>query len=152
MTLFCDASVAVVHAGDEALRPDDGMLGRRCNNAFVIALQLQPGLIIACTIPRTIERTRCARLRLQVGREWQDSGYIDDARLAPLPEDGSAPAGDGGATLYRCRKCRRLVATSRNAIEEADWGGTVAGCASFADRHSVKGHTIDNRASQCCSL
>ncbi len=47
-------------------------------------------------------------------------GYLDASAL-PQPQEVSA-AGEGsgssggGATLYRCRKCRTLVATSHNVV------------------------------------
>ncbi|KAK9812886.1 hypothetical protein WJX72_005260 [[Myrmecia] bisecta] len=47
----------------------------------------------------------------EVGRQWQENGFVDQESL-PLPHE----TGDQGEQMYRCRKCRRLVATSSNRV------------------------------------
>ncbi|GAB4823746.1 hypothetical protein N2152v2_010792 [Parachlorella kessleri] len=57
----------------------------------------------------------------RVGKAYEETGLLDAASLAQ-PTD----AGDNDATLYRCRKCRTLVATSHNVVEVEQGPGAGA--------------------------
>lgn len=57
----------------------------------------------------------------QAANHYQETGALPAAEALPAP---SEPAG-GGATLYRCRKCRCLVATSHNVVETEQVGGRL---------------------------
>lgn len=56
----------------------------------------------------------------QAAQQYQQQGFLDAAML-PQPREAAGSLGGGeaggGATLYRCRKCRGLVATSDNVLE-----------------------------------
>lgn len=54
-----------------------------------------------------------APFQLQAANHYQETGALPAAEALPVPAE---PAG-GGAALYRCRKCRCLVATSHNVVE-----------------------------------
>lgn len=60
----------------------------------------------------------------QAGREYEESGTIDTAALAAPAEPGAD--GGEGAALYRCRKCRALVATAHNLVEAEEGPGAQA--------------------------
>ncbi|GIL92911.1 hypothetical protein Vretimale_14787 [Volvox reticuliferus] len=54
----------------------------------------------------------------ELAGKWEDQGYVDPVAFAQLPE---GPAGLSAAvaaqqTLYRCRKCRQLLATSAHVM------------------------------------
>lgn len=69
-----------------------------------------------------------APLVLQAAQRYQEQGCLDAAAL-PQPEEAAVGgAAADAATLFRCRKCRALVATAHNVVEVEQvcmlWGGT----------------------------
>jgi hypothetical protein len=58
---------------------------------------------------------------VQAGQRYQETGWLDAAALSQPQE-----AAGEGAALYRCRKCRGLVATAHNIVEteQASEGST----------------------------
>ncbi|EFN52747.1 hypothetical protein CHLNCDRAFT_138334 [Chlorella variabilis] len=56
----------------------------------------------------------------QAAQQYRQNGRLDAVAL-PQPQEGAAGGGGGGggggATMYRCRKCRTLVATAHNVVE-----------------------------------
>jgi dual specificity phosphatase 12 len=63
-------------------------------------------------------------LATQAAVNYHNTGTVDAAALN-MPSIGD---GKGQATLYRCRKCRKLLATSDNVLE-TEVGGQTAGFA-----------------------
>ncbi|KAI3431699.1 hypothetical protein D9Q98_004744 [Chlorella vulgaris] len=65
----------------------------------------------------------------QAAQQYQQQGFLDAAML-PQPREAAGSPGSGevggGATLYRCRKCRGLVATSDNVLEVEQGPGAAA--------------------------
>jgi len=56
----------------------------------------------------------------QTAKNYEETGTIDESSLLELTTD------DTSATLYRCRKCRNIVATSGNVVEVEKGAGEVA--------------------------
>ncbi|KAG2490222.1 hypothetical protein HYH03_011347 [Edaphochlamys debaryana] len=69
----------------------------------------------------------------ELGSRWESTGWLDPDAFGELPEGpaGMAAATAAGQTLYRCRKCRTLLATSAHVMPvEAAMGHRV-----FRDRN-----------------
>lgn len=50
----------------------------------------------------------------QLGQQWEEEGTVDESQMAELPTTSSIV--DLQGPLYRCRKCRKLLATSSNTV------------------------------------
>lgn len=65
------------------------------------------------------------RVPVQAAAQYSATG-LPSLDAASLSQPQEAAAGADGATLYRCRKCRALVATQHNVVEtEQVRGGEV---------------------------
>ncbi|KXZ47886.1 hypothetical protein GPECTOR_32g499 [Gonium pectorale] len=70
----------------------------------------------------------------ELSSRWEEQGYIDPDAFAQLPEGpvGLSAAVAAQQTLYRCRKCRQLLATSAHVMPvEAAMGHRI-----FRDRQN----------------
>ncbi|GIL44422.1 hypothetical protein Vafri_1895 [Volvox africanus] len=54
----------------------------------------------------------------ELAGQWEDQGYVDPVAFGQLPEgpEGLSAAVAAQQTLYRCRKCRQLLATSAHVM------------------------------------
>ena len=81
--------------------------------------QLRLWKAMGCRLDAENEHYREFRA-FQSALAYEMNGYVDGAALAALPEAA------GGAAVYRCRKCRVLLASGRNAIAVAPGPGPAA--------------------------
>jgi dual specificity phosphatase 12 len=128
--LSADAALAAVRAAHPPASPNDGFLAQ-------LALW---GAMGGRLDAGSAGYRRFAMER--VGRRWAEEGDVDESALAEAQDGSGASAGSAeaaaaaAATLYRCRKCRQLLATSRNAIEAA----ATTGGGGIAERKFVGAH------------
>jgi|APGre2960657404_1045060.scaffolds.fasta_scaffold66438_1 dual specificity phosphatase 12 len=128
--LSADAALAAVRAAHPPASPNDGFLAQ-------LALW---GAMGGRLDAGSAGYRRFAMER--VGRRWAEEGDVDESALAEAEDGSGASAGSAeaaaaaSATLYRCRKCRQLLATSRNAIEAA----ATTGGGGIAERKFVGAH------------
>ena len=121
------ASLIIAHlVRSEGTDPDTALatIQRRCpsaspNDGFMLQLHLwhcMEGTLNHSYVPYK------RFLAEQAAAEFYAMGSVDAAGLSqPLASDGDAQ----GAAVYRCRKCRTLVATSSNVIETGDGPGAT---------------------------
>ncbi len=79
---------------------------------------------------------------------------MDPDAFAPLPEGPgeAAAASAAGHTLYRCRKCRQLLATSQHVVPvEAAMGGWEGGSVVGVKEESTAGRVHGTWAAACGS-
>jgi hypothetical protein len=123
-----------------------GLGGLSCRSRLVGAVGAETRSVRLCTggvgkggrarpppYPRThaSPRTRLAPTssrRRQVARQYEEEGSIDRGSFAELPPPDDP--GLAGATRFRCRKCRVLVATDANAVPP----GAARGARAFRGR------------------
>jgi dual specificity phosphatase 12 len=86
------------------------------------AYQLHLYHTMGCQLTSTGNNNVAYRRHLlkQTAKEYKETGTINESSLLELTTD------DTSATLYRCRKCRNLVATSGNVVEVEKGAGEVA--------------------------
>eukprot|EP00887_Chlorella_sp_A99_P000566 scaffold17.g566.t1 len=111
------AALAAVRAAHPAAAPNAG---------FVSQLELWADM--GCTL-RDSHLPYKRYLLAQAARQYEQSGTLDAAALARPQEPGAAAAG-GEPTppppaVYRCRKCRGLVATTHNVVETEEGPGAA---------------------------
>uniref|UniRef100_A0A7S3QUC6 protein-tyrosine-phosphatase n=1 Tax=Dunaliella tertiolecta TaxID=3047 RepID=A0A7S3QUC6_DUNTE len=82
------------------------------NDGFLAQLDLFSEMRCSLDLEHPVYRMWCVE---QVGMQREEEGWVDPDAFCTLPEDTQAASKDG-CTLYRCRKCRRLVATSRQVL------------------------------------
>ncbi|KAH7625022.1 hypothetical protein Ndes2526B_g00398 [Nannochloris sp. 'desiccata'] len=111
-TLDPDAALEILKRSHPTAAPNSNFMN-----------QLHLFHVMNCTLdPSYIPYRRF--LATQAAVQYHNTGTVDAAALN-MPSIGD---GKGQATLYRCRKCRTLLATSDNILE-TQLGGQVAGFA-----------------------
>ncbi|KAL4420279.1 hypothetical protein ABPG77_005619 [Micractinium sp. CCAP 211/92] len=120
------SSAGAAGGGPGGLDPDAALaaLRRACpaaapNAGFVAQLQLFHAM--GCRLQDGYVPYKRFLLQ-QAANHYQETGALPAAEALPAPAE---PAG-GGATLYRCRKCRCLVATAHNVVETEQGPGAAA--------------------------
>lgn len=101
------------------------------NEGFLSQLELYG------TMGCRLDASHLAFRRFQLARrreQWAETGTVDVAELAlPSADLARADAAAGGtdAMVYRCRKCRCLVATSANVVERESASQAAEAAAAF---------------------
>ncbi|PSC73919.1 Dual specificity phosphatase 12 [Micractinium conductrix] len=120
------AAVRLPGGAQLPLAPQDALaaLRRACpavapNPGFLEQLELF--YVMGCRLEESYVPYKRFLLQ-QAAQHYQTTGGLPESSALPAPAE---PA-DGGATLYRCRKCRCLVATSHNVVDTEQGPGAAA--------------------------
>ncbi|KAL6760314.1 hypothetical protein V8C86DRAFT_2556866 [Haematococcus lacustris] len=94
------------------------------NEGFMAQLLLFQDMRCSLDPQHPVFRLWCHR---QVGQRWEESGWAEPDVFAQLPTLQETQA--QGSTLYRCRKCRQVLASSAQVLplDEASLGHKLLG-------------------------
>lgn len=98
--------------------PTGAAAGRSQPSCAPLKTLAHPAALFACAPPAPPPSSP-----LQAAQHYHETGQLDAAALS-APQEGAA--GRDGKTIYRCRKCRGLVATQHNVVETETGPGASA--------------------------